>query len=108
MATHAPALGHVFGALADPTRRAIVERLVEGPASVSLLSEPFAMARPSILKHLRVLEEAGLVTSSKAGRVRTVSLAPEALDRVEDWLRHHRRRLEGRLDRLQAFLDEEH
>lgn len=107
MAMHYPHLPQIFGALSDPTRLAVVERLVTGPASVSQLSEPFAMARPSFLKHLRVLEEAGLVSSTKAGRVRTVVLVPDALDRVEDWIHAHRRDLEAKMDRLGSFLEEE-
>lgn len=94
----------IFAALSDPTRLAVVERLVAGPASVSELSQPFDMAVPSFLKHLRVLEESGLVTSVKEGRVRTVRLAPEALGGVEVWAREHRRNWERRLDRLGDFL----
>jgi DNA-binding transcriptional ArsR family regulator len=97
----------VFGALADPTRLAVVERLVSGPASVSELGEPFDMAGPSFLKHLKVLEDAGVVTSTKAGRVRTVMLAPEALGQVETWLKQHRRGWERRLDDLGTFLKED-
>ncbi|WP_183825001.1 helix-turn-helix transcriptional regulator [Rhizobium sp. BK377] len=107
MATYEPNLPRIFGALSDPTRLAVVERLVKGPASVSELSDPFDLARPSFLKHLRVLEEAELVTSVKSGRVRTVSLAPDALGWVEAWVREHRRALEGRLDRLETFLGQE-
>lgn len=96
----------VFAALGDPTRLAVVERLARGPASVSDLSAPFDMAGPSFLKHLRVLEAAGIVTSEKRGRVRTVQLSPEALDWVEDWVRQHRRRWARRLDDLGRFLKE--
>jgi DNA-binding transcriptional ArsR family regulator len=105
--TYQPHLTKIFAALADPTRLAVVERLVDGPASVSQLSEPFEIARPSFLKHLRVLEEAGLVTSLKSGRVRTVSLAPEAMSWIEDWVHQHRLRLTSRLDRLGKFLEQE-
>lgn len=107
MATFHAQLSHVFGALADPTRLAVVERLVAGPASVSELAEPFDMAGPSFLKHLRVLEEAGVVTSDKAGRVRTVRLAPDAIGWVEGWARQHRRTWERRLDNLGTFLKED-
>ena len=107
MATFHAQLPTVFGALADPTRLAVVERLVAGPASVSELAEPFDMAGPSFLKHLKVLEEAGLVTSEKAGRVRTVRLAPDALGWVETWVKRHRRTWERRLDDLGTFLKEE-
>jgi DNA-binding transcriptional ArsR family regulator len=97
----------VFGALADPTRLAVVERLVDGPASVSDLAAPFAMAGPSFLKHLKVLEDAGMVTSEKVGRVRTVRLAPEALGWVEAWSRQHRHAWERRFDGLGNFLKED-
>jgi DNA-binding transcriptional ArsR family regulator len=107
MATYDTHLPRIFSALSDPTRMAVVERLVDGPSSVSRLSEPFEMARPTFLKHLRVLEDAGLVTSVKSGRVRTVSLVPEAMDWVEEWVSRHRNRLEQRLDRLGRFLEEE-
>lgn len=100
-------LPEIFGALADPTRLAVVERLVSGPASVSELAEPFDMAGPSFLKHLKVLEDAGLVASEKQGRVRTVRLAPDALGWVETWVRQHRRGWERRLDDLGTFLKEE-
>lgn len=100
-------LSVVFGALADPARLAVIERLVAGPASVSELAKPFDMAGPSFLKHLRVLEQAGVVTSAKAGRVRTVRLAPEALGWVESWVRQHRRAWDRRLDDLGTFLKED-
>ena len=104
MDTYHSHLPQVFAALSDPTRLAVVEHLLRGPASVSQLSKPFEMARPSFLKHLRVLEEAGLVSSNKSGRVRTVTLELEALSWVEEWLQAHRRRLENRLDQLEHFL----
>lgn len=107
MATFSQQLPVIFGALADPTRLAVVERLASGPASVSELSAPFDMAGPSFLKHLRVLEEAGVVSTEKTGRVRTVRLAPEALGWVETWLRQHRRAWERRLDDLGTFLAKE-
>lgn len=97
----------VFGALADPTRLAVVERLSLGPASVSDLAAPFDMAGPSFLKHLKVLEEAGVVTTLKKGRVRTVRLAPDALGWVESWLRQHRKTWERRLDDLGRILEED-
>jgi DNA-binding transcriptional ArsR family regulator len=105
MATFNAQLPPVFAALSDPTRLAVVERLASGPASVSELSEPFAMAGPSFLKHLRILENAGLVSSEKTGRVRVVSLAPDALGWVEDWVSRHRRDWERRLGDLGAFLE---
>ncbi|MBY5358976.1 helix-turn-helix transcriptional regulator [Rhizobium leguminosarum] len=97
----------IFGALSDPTRLAVVDKLLDGPASVTDLSRPFDMAGPSFLKHLRVLEDAGIVASNKSGRVRTVSLVPDSLMRVEDWIRQHRARLGERFDRLGNFLNQE-
>ncbi len=94
----------VFAALADPTRRQVIERLVSGPASTSELAEPFEMALPSFLQHLRVLEGAGLVTSTKQGRVRTYELAPAGLERAVGWLADQRRIWEARLDQLDELL----
>lgn len=94
----------VFKALADPTRRQVVERLVSGPASTSELAEPFSMALPSFLQHLSVLERAGLVTSSKQGRIRTYQLSPAGLDSAQGWLADQRRVWERRLDQLDQFL----
>lgn len=94
----------VFRALADPTRRAIVERLAKSPAVVSDLAAPFAMALPSFLQHLNVLEGAGVVTSEKLGRVRTVSLRPGALDVLHLWLGEQRTPAEHRADRLGIHL----
>lgn len=91
-------------ALADPTRRAVVERLAKSPAVVSELAEPFAMALPSFLQHLRVLEDAGVVTSEKHGRVRTVSLRPGALDVLHLWLGEQRTPAEHQADRLGVHL----
>lgn len=94
----------VFRALADPTRRQVVERLSQQPASVSELAQPFRMALPSFLEHLKVLEGCGLVTSTKTGRVRTYRLAPDRLRQAEDWLSRQRRIWEQRLDQLDAYL----
>lgn len=94
----------VFRALSDPTRRHVLERLSQGPASVSALAEPFEMALPSFVQHLRVLEGCGLVRSRKAGRVRTYQLAPEPLKLAEDWLGQQRTTWERRLDQLDAYL----
>ena len=107
MAMHQRDLPAIFGALSDPTRFSVVERLARGPASVSDLAKPFAMAGPSFLKHLKVLEDAGLVMSRKSGRVRTVELAPEAMRSVEDWIRTHRSNWERRLDALGTFLEKD-
>ncbi|SCL73046.1 transcriptional regulator, ArsR family [Micromonospora citrea] len=97
-------LDDVFHALSDPTRRQVVERLSRGPATTSELARPFDMALPSFTQHLRVLEHAGLVTSEKAGRVRTYRLAPGPLDRVDAWLAERRALWTRRLDQLDALL----
>ena len=97
-------LDAVLRALADPTRRAVVERLAKSPAVVSELAAPFSMALPSLMQHLRVLEEAGLVTSQKHGRVRTVSLRPGGLDVVHLWLGEQRTPAELQADRLGVHL----
>ncbi|RAX43658.1 transcriptional regulator [Arthrobacter sp. AQ5-06] len=94
----------VFQALSDRTRRAIVVRLCGGPASVSELAGPFAMSLPAIVQHLQVLENSGLVSSEKIGRVRTCSIVPATVRLAEGWLGARRTHGERRLDRLQAFL----
>ncbi|GHF18179.1 ArsR/SmtB family transcription factor [Pseudolysinimonas yzui] len=94
----------VLRALADPTRRAVVERLAKGPAIVSALGEPFAMTLPALMQHLRILEEAGIVTSQKVGRSRTVSLRPGALDVLHLWLDGQRTPAERQADRLGIHL----
>ena len=96
----------VFRALADPTRRRVVERLGRGPASVTELAEPFAMALPSFVQHLNVLESTGLVRSRKRGRVRTYRLVPERLKLAEDWLSRQRAIWERRLDQFDAYITE--
>ena len=100
-------LDQVFHALADPTRRGIVERLANGPASVSELAAPFAVSLSAIGQHVQVLEESGLVHTTKAGRVRTVELVRDRLALAEEWFAGHRRRWEARLDRLGALFAEE-
>lgn len=97
-------LDRVFRALADGTRRAMVERLTAGPASVGQLADPFNSALPTIVQHLRVLEEARIVTSEKVGRVRTYQLAPDALAAATTWVSVQRRPQEVQLDRLGALL----
>lgn len=104
MANFEQRLDLAFGALADPTRRAIVARLCRGKATVGELAEPFAIGLPTLLKHIRVLERGGLVFSTKAGRVRTCSLNPDALQNTDDWLRAHLATWESRLDRLEAHI----
>ena len=97
-------LDRVFQALADPTRRDIVERLTRGPASVSALAEPLAMSLPAVMQHLQVLEACGLVRSEKVGRVRTCQVEPPALRAAEDWLARQRTAWETRLDHLGDYL----
>jgi DNA-binding transcriptional ArsR family regulator len=97
-------LDAVLRALADPTRRAVVERLAVSPAVVSELAAPFSMALPSLLQHLRILEQAGVVTSEKHGRVRTVTLRPGALDVLHLWLGEQRTPAERQADLLGLHL----
>ena len=97
-------LNRVFQGLADPTRRAVLERLCSGPAPVSELARPFKMALPSFSQHLDVLEDCGLVKSRKAGRVRTYRLAARSLRTAENWLQRQRAHWEGRLDSLDNYL----
>lgn len=97
-------LDAVLRALADPTRRAVVERLAKSPAVVHELAAPFSMALPSLMQHLSVLENAGVVTSEKHGRVRTVSLRPGALDVLHLWLGEQRTPAEHQGDRLGIHL----
>jgi DNA-binding transcriptional ArsR family regulator len=104
MPHHRDELDAVLRALADPTRRAVVERLAQSPAVVSELAAPFSMALPSLMQHLRVLEVAGVVTSEKHGRVRTVSLRPGALDVLHLWLGEQRTPAERQADRLGIHL----
>ena len=94
----------MFYALSDATRRAMLERLVRGPASVTELARPFDMALPSLVQHLGVLADAGIVTSTKVGRVRTYQLAPEALTPAAQWIGRQRLPAERRLDRLGQLL----
>ena len=97
-------LDRVFQALADSTRRGLVERLVRGPASVSELSRPLDMSLPAVMQHLQVLEDAGLVRSEKTGRVRTCRIEPDALRAAEAWVTGQRTAWETRLDRLGDYL----
>ena len=99
-------LDQAFQALADPTRRAVVERLCDGPASVSELAKPFTMTLAAVVQHVQVLEAAGLVETQKVGRVRTVQVDPAGLRLAEDWLAARRTRVERDLDRLAALLAE--
>lgn len=97
-------LDAIFRGLADPTRLAVVERLSRGPAAVTELAKPFDMALPSFTQHLTVLEDCGLVTSHKSGRVRTYQLVPSSLNRADAWLNRQRAHWNRRLDQLDAEL----
>jgi len=99
-------IDHLLHALADPTRRRIVERLGVGPASVTTLAAPLPMSLPAVVQHLAVLERSGLVASEKVGRVRTCRLDIERLETVQDWIADRRRTWERRLDRLGDVLKE--
>jgi DNA-binding transcriptional ArsR family regulator len=96
----------MFQALADPSRRAMVERLSLGPASVSQLAEPLAMSLPAVVQHLQVLQTCGLVTTQKIGRVRSCSLHAPAMSLAEQWITDRRNEWQKRLDRLGAFLED--
>jgi DNA-binding transcriptional ArsR family regulator len=100
----APHIDATFRALADPTRRRVVERLCRGPASMTELAEPFPITLPSLSKHLRVLEDSGLVRSTKRGRVRTYRIVPGRLESAESWLARQRSLWERRLDQLEEHL----
>ena len=106
MEQYKPTLDPIFHALADPTRRAVIGRLGRGPASISELAQPFAMALPSFMKHIHVLEESGWITTRKQGRVRTCAIERKPLALVEGWLATQRDLWEARTDRLEQFLAE--
>ena len=99
-----PTLSPVFHALADPTRRAVLEQLSLGPMPTGVLAQPHAMALPSFMQHLDLLQRGGLVTSNKQGRVRIWTLLPEPLHAATDWMTARRRLWNRRLDQLDAFL----
>ena len=94
-----------FAALADPTRRGILERLGRGPATISELAERFGITLTGVRKHVQVLEEVGLVETEKVGRVRHCRLGPNRLEEEAEWIGEYRRMLEDRFDRLEAFLE---
>lgn len=104
MTNQQASLDLMFQALADPTRRGIVERLCAGPASVSELAQPLAMSLPSVMQHLQLLEGSGLVRSEKVGRVRTCRLEPEALSAAETWINQRRVLMDRKFDRLGEYL----
>ena len=105
MPHHTTPLDLAFHALSDPTRRAVVSRLVEGELSVSALAEPFDMALTSFAQHLKVLEDCGLIVSEKRGRSRWCRLAQARFNEAADWMEVERRRWAERLDRLEVYLD---
>jgi DNA-binding transcriptional ArsR family regulator len=96
----------LFQALADPTRRSMLDRLTRGPASVSELARPLTMSLPAVVQHLHVLESSGLVRSRKLGRVRTCAIQPVALRAAESWIAERRTAWERNLDRLGEYLNE--
>lgn len=103
MTKHDPELSLLFHALADPTRRSILTRLSEQPARVTDLSGPTGLRLPTVMRHISVLEEAGLIATAKDGRVRTCAIVPEALEPARTWLDEQRSIWEARLDRLEAL-----
>jgi DNA-binding transcriptional ArsR family regulator len=105
MPYHSTPLDLAFHALSDPTRRAVVSRLVEGELPVSALAQPFDMALPSFAQHLKVLEDCGLIVSEKRGRSRWCRLVQARFDEAADWMEAERRRWTARLDRLETYLD---
>src|SRR5271169_238038 len=102
--TGEPPIDVIFHALSDANRRAMIDRLLEGPASVSELARPLAISLPAVVQHLHVLEASGVVRSHKVGRVRTCEIEPLALSTAERWISERRATWEGRLDRLGEFL----
>jgi DNA-binding transcriptional ArsR family regulator len=102
--THPDALDRTFHALADPSRRSIIDRLSQGPASVSQLAAPLEMSLSAVVQHIEVLQKCGLVRSEKVGRVRTCQLEPTPMREVERWIAQHRQAWEGRLDQLGDIL----
>jgi DNA-binding transcriptional ArsR family regulator len=101
----AAALDRTFHALSDPTRRAMVQRLARGPASVSELAKPLSISLPAVMQHLQVLETSGIVRTEKVGRVRTCSVEPKMLSIAERWIAERRESWERKLDRLADYLD---
>lgn len=105
MVNQGAVLDRVFHALADPTRRGILEQLSERPISVSTLASPLDMSLAAVLQHIRVLEDCGLVSTTKVGRTRTCALEPDTLTTATQWLTERRRSWEAHFDRLGAFLE---
>ena len=107
MVKYSASLDTTFGALADPTRRAILATLMQGQASITELARPHRMSLPAVMKHLRVLKLAGLVSQKKTGRTRNCRLAAQPLKDAEEWLSHYRVFWERQFDALERFLKEE-
>jgi len=105
MVQYQPALDRTFTALADPTRRGILERLGQGSATITELADPFGMSLTGLKKHVRVLEDAELVTTEKVGRVRRCSLGPQPLEDAQLWIESYQRMLDDRLDRFGELLE---
>ncbi|HEX4057814.1 MAG TPA: metalloregulator ArsR/SmtB family transcription factor [Galbitalea sp.] len=106
MLKHTDPLDLLFAALADPSRRSMIDRLSQGSASMSELAAPLAMSLPAVQQHLNVLEASGIVSTKKIGRVRSCSLEPEVLNRAQQWISERRMLWASRLDRLGMFLEE--
>jgi DNA-binding transcriptional ArsR family regulator len=104
MVQYLPTLDRTFSALSDPTRRDILERLGRGPATITELAEPFGMSLTGLKKHIRILEEAELVTTEKIGRTRQCRLGPGQLQDATRWIETYRRGWERRLDKLEGYL----
>jgi DNA-binding transcriptional ArsR family regulator len=98
-------LNRTFSALSDPRRRDILDRLSTGPASISQLAAPLRISLPGVMKHIRILEEAGLVITRKQGRTRECRLGPEQMDEVATWIERYRGQWERRLDRLEVIVE---
>ena len=107
MVKYSATLDSTFGALADPTRRAILASLMLGEASMSDLAGPHRMSLPAVMKHVRVLQKAGLVSQKKIGRTRFCQLAPAPLKQAEHWIAQYRRFWEGAFDSLERFLSQD-
>ena len=106
MSDHKPDIDRIFHALGDPTRRALVQRLGDGPVSVSRLAEPLSMTLAAVVQHLQILEESGIVRTEKIGRVRTCRIDPKGLDAVQQWIQDRRSVWEKRFGRLGDLLAE--
>ena len=104
MTKHSPNLNLIFQALSDPTRRAFLARMADGPISVSALAGPTGFALPTVMKHLDILEAASLITTEKTGRTRMCQACPETLGATADWLTEQRELWDARTDRLEAYL----